>query len=201
MTELDIPEEGKEGIIKSKNVPKVNPPARLKVGSIGILTGAILVLFVLLSFALVIANQVQKSRTSSKIEDIKEIDTELGNMEQINEKAEQIHAQVNELTNLLAKKAFWTQFFKEFSKRSTTKINIANLEVGEDDSIEISGFARDYEALAKFMVSMEESEYFLSSVLNEATKEEGAILFALELNYSGNILIEESDENNNQLED
>ena len=187
MARLDINPEGEsQGIISAKpKVPKLKSP--IKVGQITGVVIFIVVIVVIATFLIFAAVQTQNARIKYYNNKITEKNAELDGLEDINQKAEAIYGQINNLESLWSQKSLWSKVMKELSTTMTKNSKIESLSLGEG-AIDLNGVTNSLTSLAKLMTSLEQNKNFSSVKLTAVGFEGGMITFNLNFGFSSTLL-------------
>ncbi len=187
MTKLDINPEGEnQGIISSKTkVPKLKSPIKMgQVTGVAVYIVAIIVIAAFLIFVLV---QTQNARIRYYNNKISEKNAELDSLKDVNEQAEAIYGQINNLEGLWSQKNLWSNVMKELSTTMVKDSKIGSLSL-EEGVIDLNGTAKSLTSLAKLMTSLEQNKNFSSVKLTAVGFEGGVITFNLKLGFSPTLL-------------
>lgn len=153
------------------------------VSAIALSLSAIFILAAVFVYIAVRAKQGQVTKIENQIE---EVDSQMNAKSDLAKAVTGIYGQVTNLDEVIGKRTFWTNFFKELSTKNTLYAKFQSFQTVDLSKVQITGQSSSYSSLAYLVKSFEQSNRFSHVNIVSSDKQEGsnAVNFSIEATIS-----------------
>ena len=200
MARLDINPAGeKQGLIPTNpQVPQLKPT--LKVDTIVRYSLMVVGIFVVAAILLFGFNLTQKTRIKSFQNKISQSDQELAQNAKLNQEAEAVFGQVENLQSLWSKRTLWSNLLSEISSTISKSTKINSFAVDEKGQLSLTGKVDSLSSLARTITSLENNDNFSAINLTSMRFAHPGINFEITMNFSESLLSGEKKSGTNENE-
>jgi Tfp pilus assembly protein PilN len=148
--------------------PESTPPAIPRGNTLGMISGVIIILTILLVGALFGYDYLQKSKVSSTDSKIKDVNGQLDALADTDKKVIALQSQIDNINLALNQRNFYSQFFAKLTPLIPKDTVFTTLSFSENE-IQVSGQAVSFDSVARLLASIRNSQDVDNVLLSSAT--------------------------------
>ena len=157
-------------------------PMKRNIFSVLILT--LIIIFILVSVVLYITSRAKQSKFANLETQISDVNQQIKSKDQLERAVVAIYGQVTNLDSVINKRNFWSNLLTQISSTSDKNVQLSGITTSDLSSVQISGKANNYTALAYYLKRLENSTKMsnISLVSSGETQDQDSVKIQFTIN-------------------